>query len=69
MCFNFDIGVMNLDLFKYILKLLVKPMMFISLVLITHGEADSVDGLNVLGFVLLGISGAYIINEARNEDE
>lgn len=60
---------MNLDLFKYIMKLLVIPMMFVSLMLITHGNDDSVDGVNVLGFVLLIISSAIIINNARNEDE
>lgn len=60
---------MNLDLFKYIMKLSVIPIMFVSLLLITHGDADSIDGLNVLGFVLLIISFSYIIVEAKNEDE
>lgn len=60
---------MNLDLFKYIFRLSVIPMMFISLLLISHGDADSIDGLNVLGFVLLIISCSYIIVEAKNEDE
>ena len=60
---------MNVDLFKYIMKLSVIPMMFISLLLITHGDADNIDGLNVLGFVLLIISSSYIIVEAKNEDE
>lgn len=64
-----NINDMNIDLFKYILRLLVIPMMFISLPLITHGDADSIDGLNVLGFVLLIISCTYIIVEAKNEDE
>ena len=60
---------MNLDLFKYIMKLSIIPMMFISLLLITHGTDDNIDGLNVLGFVLLIISSSYIIVEAKNEDE
>ena len=60
---------MNLDLFKYIIKLSIIPMMFISLLLITHGTDDNIDGLNVLGFVLLIISFSYIIVEAKNEDE
>ena len=60
---------MNLDLFKYIMKLSIIPMMFISLLLITHGTDDNIDGLNVLGFVLLIISCSYIIVEAKNEDE
>lgn len=59
---------MNLDLFKYILRLSVIPMMFVSLLLITHGNDDTIDGLNVLGFILLIIS-SYIIVEAKNEDE
>ena len=60
---------MNLDLFKYILRLSVVPMLLISLLLITHGTDDSIDGLNVLGFILLIISCSYIIIEAKNEDE
>lgn len=64
-----NINDMNLDLFKYIMKLSVIPMLFISLLLITHGTDDSIDGLNVLGFVLLIISFSYIIVDAKNEDE
>ena len=60
---------MNLDLFKYIMKLSVIPMMFISLLLITHGTDDIIDGINIIGFVLLIISSSYIIVEAKNEDE
>lgn len=60
---------MNLDLFKYIMKLSVIPMMFASLLLITHGNDDSIDGVNVIGFVLLIISSTIIITNAKNEDE
>ena len=60
---------MNLDLFKYIMKLSVIPMMFVSLLLITHGTDDNIDGINIIGFVLLIISSSYIIVEAKNEDE
>ena len=60
---------MNLDLFKYILRLSIIPMLFISLLLITHGTDDTINGLNVLGFILLIISSTYIIVEAKNEDE
>ena len=60
---------MNLDLFKYIMKLSVIPMMFISLLLITHGTDDNIDGINIIGFILLIISFSYIIVEAKNEDE
>ena len=60
---------MNLDLFKYIIKLSVIPMMFISLLLITHGAADNIDGINIIGFILLIISSTIIITNAKNEDE
>ena len=60
---------MNLDLFKYIMKLSVIPMMFISLLLISHGDADSINGINIIGFVLLIISSTIIITNAKNEDE
>ena len=60
---------MNLDLFKYIVRLSVIPMMLVSLLLITHGTDDSIDWINIIGFVLLIISCSYIIVEAKNEDE
>lgn len=60
---------MNIDLFKYILRLSVIPMLFLSLVLITHGVDNGVNGLNVLGFVLLIISGTIIINDAKNNKD
>ena len=60
---------MNLDLFKYIMKLSVIPMMFISLLLITHGTDDSIDVVNIIGYILLIISGIVIYNVAKNEDK
>ena len=60
---------MNLDLFKYIMKLSIIPMMFISLLLITHGTDDSIDGINIIGFILLIRSSSYIIVDAKNENE
>lgn len=60
---------MNIDLFKYLMKLSVIPMMFVSLVLITHGSDDSISGVNILGFVLLILSGIVIFNIARDEDK
>lgn len=60
---------MNLDLFKYIMKLLVIPMMFVSLLLITHGTDDSIDSINIIGFVLLIISFTIIVTNTKNEDE
>ena len=60
---------MHIDLFKYIMKLSVIPMLFLSLLLITHGTDDGINGLNVLGFVLLVISGTIIINDAKNNKD
>ena len=64
-----NINDMNLDLFKYIMKLSVIPMMFVSLLLISHGDADSINGVNIIGFVLLIISFTIIVTNAKNEDE
>lgn len=61
---------MDIDLFKYILRLLVIPMLFLSLLLIAHGTDDGINIVNVIGIVLLIISGAIIINNAsKNKDE
>lgn len=61
---------MNIDLFKYILKLSVVPMLFLSILLITHGTDDSINVVNVIGIVLLIISGTIIINNAsKDKDE
>lgn len=56
---------MNIDLFKYILKLSVIPMLFLSLLLITHGADDDISIINIIGFILLIISGSYIIVDAK----
>lgn len=60
---------MNIDLFKYILKLSVIPMLFLSLLLITHGTDDNISIINVIGFILLIISGSYIIVDAKNNKD
>lgn len=61
---------MDIDLFKYILRLSVIPMLFVSLLLITHGTDDDINVVNVIGIVLLIISGAIIINNAsKDKDE
>ena len=60
---------MNIDLFKYILKLSVIPMLFLSLLLIAHGTDDNINIINVIGFILLIISGSYIIVDAKNNNE
>lgn len=60
---------MNIDLFKYIMKMIVVPMLLLSLVLIIHGSDDNISIMNVIGFILLIISGSYIIVNAKNKDE
>lgn len=53
---------MNVDLMKYIMKIIVVPMLLLSLVLISHGSDDHISFINVIGIVLLFISGIVIIN-------
>lgn len=60
---------MNLDLLKYIFKLSVIPMMFVSLVLITHGNDDGISTINIIGFIVLILTGIVIFNIARDEDK
>ena len=60
---------MNIDLFKYIMKMIVVPMLLLSLVLIINGSDDNISITNVIGFILLIISGSYIIVDAKNKDE
>ena len=60
---------MNIDSFKYILKLSVIPMLFLSILLITHGDDDGINIINIFGVVLLIISGTIIINNASKNEE
>lgn len=60
---------MNIDLFKYLMKLSVIPMMFLSLILITHGNDDGISTINIIGFIVLILIGVIIFNIARNEDK
>lgn len=60
---------MNIDLMKYIMKIIAVPMLFLSLILISHGSDDNISFINVIGFILLIISGSYIIVDAKNKDE
>ena len=60
---------MNIDLFKYIMKMIVVPMLLLSLVLIIHGNDDNISIINVIGFILLIISGSYIIVDAKNNKD
>ena len=60
---------MNVDLIKYIMKIIVVPMLLLSLVLISHGSDDNISIINVIGFILLIISGSYIIVDAKNNKD
>lgn len=60
---------MDIDLFKYILRLSVIPMLFLSLLLIAHGTDDGINVINMIGIVLLIISGIIIINNASKDEE
>lgn len=60
---------MNIDLIKYIMKIIVVPMLLLSLVLISHGSDDNISIINVIGFILLIISGSYIIGNAKNNKD
>ena len=60
---------MNIDLFKYIMKLSIIPIMFMSLLLITYGDDSDINVVNIIGYILLVISGIVIYNVAKNEDE
>lgn len=60
---------MNIDLVKYVLRLLIVPMLFVSLLLITYGADSDINIVNIFGYVLLIISGIVIFDVAKNEDE
>lgn len=44
-------------------------MLFLSLLLITHGADDDISFINIIGFILLIISGSYIIVDAKNNKD
>lgn len=60
---------MNIDLMKYIMKIIAVPILFLSLILISHGADDHISFINVIGIVLLFISGIVIINDVDNVDK
>ena len=60
---------MNIDLMKYIMKIIVVPMLLLSLVLISHGSDSNISIMNVIGFILLIISGSYIIVDANKDKD
>lgn len=59
---------MNIDLIKYIMKIIAVPMLFLSLILISHGADDHISFINVIGIVLLFISGIFIVNNVDKDE-
>ena len=59
---------MNIDLIKYIMKIIAVPILFLSLILISHGTDDHISFINVIGIILLFISGIVIINNADKKE-
>lgn len=51
------------------MKIIAVPMLFLSLILISHGADDHISFINVIGIVLLFISGSYIIVDAKNNKD
>lgn len=58
---------MKMDLTKYIMKIIVVPVLFLSLILIAHGSDDSISFINIIGMILLFVSGIVIINFNKDE--
>lgn len=59
---------MNIDLIKYIMKIIAVPILFLSLLLISHGADDHISFINVIGIVLLFISGIVIVNNVDKDE-
>lgn len=59
---------MNVDLIKYIMKIIAVPMLFLSLILISHGADDHISFINIIGIVLLFISGIVIVNNVDKDE-
>lgn len=58
---------MKIDLIKYIMKIIAVPILFLSLILISHGADDHISFINIIGVVLLFISGIVIINNVDKD--
>lgn len=59
---------MKIDLMKYIMKIIAVPILFLSLILISHGSDDHISFINVIGIVLLFISGIVIVNNVDKDE-
>ena len=51
------------------MKIIAVPMLFLSLILISHGTDDHISFINVIGFILLIISGSYIIVDVSKDKD
>lgn len=51
------------------MKIIVVPMLLLSLILISHGSDNNISIINIIGFILLIISGSYIIVDAKNNKD
>lgn len=51
------------------MKIIAVPILFLSLILITHGADDDISIINIIGIILLFISGSYIIVDAKNNKD
>lgn len=51
------------------MNIIVVPMLLLSLILISHGSDNNISIMNVIGFILLIISGSYIIVDAKNNKD
>lgn len=51
------------------MKIIVVPMLLLSLILISHGSDNNISIMNTIGFILLIISGSYIIVDAKNNKD
>lgn len=59
---------MKIDLMKYIMKIIAVPILFLSLMIISHGSDDHISFINVIGIVLLFISGIVIVNNVDKDE-
>ena len=50
------------------MKIIAVPILFLSLILISHGTDDRISIINVIGIVLLFISGIVIVNNVDKDE-
>lgn len=50
------------------MKIIAVPILFLSLILISNGADDHISFINVIGIVLLFISGIVIVNNVDKDE-